>query len=186
MKKKLKNFIANLFAAGILIGIIISLIKAFHVEIIIVLSVIFLLFLIFKVIEDYKIKKEREKIISSGILEIDKMTGYEFEDFLSYLFDELDYIVLNSTNKSGDFGADLIIKNNDSKKIAVQAKRYKNNVPPKAVQEVCGAIGYYNCDQGLVVTNSNLTSSAKKLAKKNNIEVWERDKLINKLSSLNY
>jgi len=185
IKKKFKNFLAYIFAGAILINFLIKLIVEFHIEIIIIVSTIVLFYLVIKLVKDYRIKKEKEKIIKSGILEIDKMTGYEFEDFLSYFFKQLEYEVVEITGKSGDYGADLIIKDKKSKKIAVQAKRYKSKVSPKAVQEVCGALGYYDCDYGIVVTNNYLTSSAKKLARKNNIEVWERNKLIENLNFLN-
>lgn len=185
MKKKSKDFLANLFGLLMLLSIIYNLIIAFHAEIIIILSIMVLLYLGLKIIEDYLEKKKNDKIRDSGILEIDKMSGYEFEAFLKYLFEKLQYDVIKVTSKSGDYGADLIIKDKTLGTIAVQAKRYNNNVSPRAVQEVCGALGYYNCDHGMVVTNSFLTSSAKTLANKNNIEVWERDKLIDKLNSLN-
>ena len=41
------------------------------------------------------------------------------------------------------------------------------------------AIKYYNADSAIVITNSYFTKSAIKLAKVNNVELWDRDKLIN-------
>lgn len=136
-------------------------------------------------IKTHNNRRKQKRIIESGIKRIDNLTGYEFEEFLEAFFKELGYNVLERTSKSGDFGADLIINDNTNNKIAVQAKRYSNKVSPRAVQEVSGALGYYGCDKGLIVTNSYLTSSAKELAKRNRIECWEREELINKLSRLN-
>ena len=78
------------------------------------------------------------------------------------------------TNSSGDQGADLII-NKNGKRIAVQAKRYKNKkVGNKAVQEVLSGKYYYNCDEAWVVTNSNFTDSAYNLSIKTNVELISR------------
>ena len=37
------------------------------------------------------------------------------------------------------------------------------------MQEIAGALKYYNANQGVVVTNSEFTSGAKDLAKANNV-----------------
>jgi len=84
-------------------------------------------------------------------------------------------------------GADLLIKDRTTnKKIAVQAKRHKNNIGLRAIQEVNTAIQYYDCNKGLLVTNSHLTNHAKKLANSiYNVEYWEREDLIKKINQIN-
>ncbi|MCX6290791.1 MAG: restriction endonuclease [Bacteroidetes bacterium] len=99
--------------------------------------------------------------------EFDSMTGTEFEIHVSKVLECHNYIVTHS-GKSGDQGADLIIEK-DGEKIIVQAKRYSGSVGNKAVQEAIGAVGFYDCDKGWVITNSTFTKSAEALAKKNNI-----------------
>ena len=47
-----------------------------------------------------------------------------------------------------------------------------------AVQEVTTSLKAYQCQKGFVVTNSRLTKGAHELAELNDIEVWEREKLI--------
>ena len=70
------------------------------------------------------------------------------------------------TQKNHDFGADIIVTKN-SKKYAIQVKhRNKDNVPVAAIQEVIGAIGYYEADQGIVISNGYYTLNARKLARK--------------------
>lgn len=46
------------------------------------------------------------------------------------------------------------------------------------MQEAYAGAGYYNCDVALVITNSTLTRSAKELAKKLNVAIWENIDLI--------
>lgn len=123
----------------------------------------------------YRKYKKRKKYLNSKIYEIDKMSGLEFEELLSEFFKSQGYKV-SLTKQSNDYGADLILQKNKSK-IIVQAKRYKNKVGIKAVQEIIGAIGYYEADKGMVVTNSYFTTNAINLAKSNNIELWDRSKL---------
>lgn len=81
--------------------------------------------------------------------------------YLKALFQQLGYKP-HVTQKSGDFGADLVMKGKD--KIVIQAKRYgiKNRVSLSAVQEVYGAKAYYKANQAWVVTNSYFTKQAKR------------------------
>ncbi len=97
------------------------------------------------------------------------MSGVEFEVYISNLLKESGFIV-TGTPKTGDQGADIIVKRNN-RTIAIQAKRYKGTVGNKAVQEVVGAIRYYNCDEGWVITDSRFTKSAQDLASKNHIKL---------------
>jgi len=109
------------------------------------------------------------------IEDIDSMNGFEFEDFLSKLFTNMDYKV-EQTKLSSDQGADLIIERNKNKTV-VQAKCYSGKISNKAVQEVVASIKHYKADGGMIVTNSYFTPSAIKLADSNEIRLINRDKL---------
>lgn len=122
-----------------------------------------------------KIKK-RNTYLKSNIRNIDVMTGEEFEEYLGEHFRKQGYKI-NLTQKTNDYGADLIIKKGNEV-IAVQAKRYRDKVGIKAVQEITGALPFYNADKGMVITNSFFTLNAQNLAHTNNIELWDRNKLI--------
>ncbi|MBU8908138.1 restriction endonuclease [Desertibacillus haloalkaliphilus] len=122
-----------------------------------------------------------QRLLSSGILEVDKMNGRQFEEFLGAHFRDDGYHV-KFTPKSRDYGADLIIKKRNEK-IVVQAKRYKKNaVGIKAVQEVYAAKNYYNANHAWVITNNTFSSPAQKLAKKNGVKLIPRDQLIDLLN----
>jgi restriction system protein len=75
----------------------------------------------------------QEKLKRSGMADIDKMDGREFEHYLGILFKNQGYSV-NVTKASGDYGADLVI-GKDGKKIVVQSKRYSKNVGLKAFKK---------------------------------------------------
>ena len=130
-----------------------------------------------KFITEYKKKK---KYLRSGIQSIDSMTGIEFEEYLKAHFGKKGYKV-ESTPASNDYGADLILIKGGIKTV-VQVKRYRGKIGNSAIQEVVGAVGYYKADRCMVVTNSFFTSNGKKLAIANNVELWDRHKLIDEFS----
>lgn len=110
------------------------------------------------------------------IEEIDQMTGYEFEDFLKHFFEKHGYIA-EVTQRSSDFGADLILTKG-SKKFVVQAKRLNTKVGIRAVQEVVAAIKYYKANEAMVVSNQYYSSPAIKLAKSNHVRLIDREELM--------
>ena len=118
-------------------------------------------------------KKRQEKEIELGYQNVEN--GYEFEEYVAKLYEKLGYKT-KVTRKSGDQGAD-IIADKDNKRYVIQAKFYSSSVNNKAVQEVVASIGMYNADYGIVVTNNTYTSSAVELAKANNIELVDGDKI---------
>ena len=118
-------------------------------------------------------KKRQKKEIELGYQDVEN--GYEFEEYVAKLYEKLGYKT-EVTRKSGDQGAD-IIANKDNKKYVIQAKFYSSPVSNKAVQEVVASMGMYNADCGIVVTNNTYTSSAVELAKANNIELVDGNKI---------
>ncbi|MEG4517505.1 MULTISPECIES: restriction endonuclease [unclassified Microcoleus] len=128
------------------------------------------------VLDTLKEEESRKRLLDSGILEVDEMTGKEFENFLYFHFINGGYSV-TLTQDSQDYGADLILYK-DGLKTVVQAKRSKNPVGIKAVQEVAGAVRHYKGNKGRVITNNRFTENAYNLAKSNDVELWDRKKLI--------
>lgn len=115
--------------------------------------------------------------VTYSIEDIDLMSGYEFESFLKKLFEKMGYKV-EHTKFTGDQGGDLVISKLGGKTV-VQAKRCEVKVSNDAVQEVVASINYYKCNKGMVVTNSEFTTSAIELAKSNNITLIDGNKLKN-------
>jgi restriction system protein len=126
----------------------------------------------------------RERIMSSGVRDLDHLDGHAFERYLSYLFENLGCKKVEVTKGSGDFGADIIAEK-DGRRIAIQAKRYSGKVNLKAVQEIYSAKKHYSADIALVVTNNYFANSAIQLAKSTNVYLWDRNKLVHILNSLN-
>jgi HJR/Mrr/RecB family endonuclease len=118
----------------------------------------------------------------SGINEIDRMRGTEFEERMKLLFEDIGYCI-EKTPITGDFGADLIAQR-PGERIAIQCKRYSYPVGVKAVQEVATSVKHYNADRAIVITNNRFTQQAHKLAKTNEVELWDRTRLIEMLCSV--
>lgn len=128
-------------------------------------------------------REEYERIVSSetGILEIDTMGGEKFENFLKHYF-QGEYTV-QKTSVFADYGADLLLQNKDGKvEAVVQAKRHLSKITVTAVYETLGGMAYYGAKKGIVVTNNEFTQNAINLAEKGNIELWNRDTLIERIT----
>lgn len=115
--------------------------------------------------------------------DFDLMSGQEFEQAIAVIFKSMGYKV-SSTPITGDQGIDIIAVRNGIR-IGIQAKCYTGKVGNSAVQEVVAGKQYYNLNRCMVVTNSAFTSSAVKLAKANNVTLWDRKVLQEKLLSYN-
>lgn len=116
----------------------------------------------------------------AGIADVDRLSGQEFEHYLEVLFKRLGYQV-QRTPYQGDFGADLVLRQQGDVKTVVQAKRYHRRVGVKAIQEAVASKQYYHADNVMVVTNSSFTRQAEALAKANRVELWDRDTLVARL-----
>jgi restriction system protein len=123
------------------------------------------------------------KVRRSDIRTVDQMTGDQFEEFLVIFFRLLGFTA-SKTKRTRDQGADLIV-NVNGERVVVQAKRSRNPISNSAVQEVVAAKAFYNATDAWVVTNSYFTQPAKELARANEVELWDRDRLISELSKLN-
>lgn len=130
-----------------------------------------------------KQQKFEEKLRKSGIFEVDQMTGAVFEEYLKRLLQARGYKV-RLTSASGDYGADLVLSIN-SKTIIVQAKRYKNKVGLKAVQEIVSAKSLYRADECWVITNNYFTAPAIKLGVANGVILIDRNQLIEWMVKVN-
>lgn len=106
----------------------------------------------------------------------EKLSGSNFEGLLSRLFEAMGYRV-ELTGRSGDQGGDLIA-NKEGERVLIQAKCYRDwSTGNAAVQQVVGAMKYYDCNKAMVVTTSHFTSEAIVLAKTNQTELVSKEQL---------
>ena len=103
----------------------------------------------------------------------DSMDGHQFEEYCANLLKLNGFSSVEVTKASGDQGIDIIAYKN-SIKYGIQCKLYSKPVGNTAVQEVYAGKDFYNCHIGIVLTNSTFTSSAKQLADKLGIILWDK------------
>ena len=135
-------------------------------------------------IRNKKNRKRKAKYINSNMQNVDLMKGIEFEEFLLVHLNNNGY-KCKLTKATNDYGADLLIEKNNIKTV-VQAKRYFKKVGIKAIQEVSGAKGYFKADKTLVITNNYYTKNAIALAKANNVELWNRPRLMQEIKKMHF
>ncbi|MDE6412309.1 MAG: restriction endonuclease [Eubacterium sp.] len=111
-----------------------------------------------------------------ALKDVDKMNGYEFEQFTGKLLKNIGYENVVVTPKSNDYGIDVTC-NKDGKKFAIQCKCYSSKLGNSPVQEAVAGKQYYKCDVGVVLTNNYFTENAKELANANGILLWDRTEL---------
>ena len=183
-KKKIKQEESLLQLSLIVLGLIgyyftNSIIKTFFIIIIPALCFV----IAYVTYQTIKKQKNTTRLRNSGINEIDKMDGIQFESYLASLFTALGYKA-KTTNAAGDYGADLVMIK-DQLKIVVQAKRYSKNVGIKAIQEISASKQHYNANEAWVVTNSYYTKPAVALALSNDVRLIDRNELINFILDIN-
>ena len=87
----------------------------------------------------------------------------EFESLVGELLAAMGFEEVELTPMSGDGGIDvrgtLVVGDAVRIRMAVQAKRWKNNVSRQIVQQVRGSLGAH--EQGLIITTSDFSSGAK-------------------------
>ena len=104
-------------------------------------------------------------------------TGADFERFI---IDGLlkAGLTVHDTPSSGDYGADLVFDYRGLRFVG-QCKYYAKAVGLQAVQEIIGALGYYEAAYGIVFTNSTFTQQAKNLAASNRILLLDGEAIVN-------
>ena len=107
-----------------------------------------------------------------------------FEKYTGELLKANGFTKVEVTQCSGDFGVDVIAYKDDIK-YAIQCKKYSSPVGVKAVQEVIGSKSMNGCHVAVVLTNNTFTKQAIELAEKNNVLLWNRDKLIELINNYN-
>lgn len=94
---------------------------------------------------------------------IRKMDPGEFEELVGELLASLGFEEITVTERHGDGGIDvrgtLVVGEVIKTQMAVQVKRWKNNVQSGTVQQVRGSLGTH--EQGLIVTTSDFSRGAR-------------------------
>jgi HJR/Mrr/RecB family endonuclease len=108
-----------------------------------------------------------------------QLSGPQFEQFLGWFFEQQDYNVTRMKS-SHDKGGDLIIERARERTV-IQAKRRKKTIGVQAIQECFTAKAYYKANHALVITTSKISRPAVDLAHRLEVEIWDRERLLQEL-----
>lgn len=106
----------------------------------------------------------------------DTMEGHDFEYYCADLLRNDGFYNVEVTQGSGDQGIDILAEKAGIR-YGIQCKCYSNNIGNKAVQEAFAGKTFYHCHVAAVLTNRYFTRSAKQLAEKDQVLLWDRDEL---------
>jgi HJR/Mrr/RecB family endonuclease len=119
--------------------------------------------------------RERQRLQALSTIDIDVMSGWDFEKYVAALLKAQGYTNISLTERF-DHGVD-IIATKDGIRWGVQVKRHRSIIKDDAVRQVIAGLNHYKCKQGMVVTNSVFTTRAKITAKENNCILVDKDML---------
>lgn len=117
------------------------------------------------------------------LAQIDNMSGYGFESFITDLLKKNGFSNVYTTKSSGDHGADVIGELNGIK-YAFQCKRSESKIGVKPIGEVLRGMNHYQCPKGVIITNNYFTPQAQMESKVNNVELWDRRKVLSLCKSV--
>lgn len=93
------------------------------------------------------------------------MPPQKFEELIRSLLEEMGFDEAETTSYSNDKGIDVrgVLRTNplSTVKVAIQAKRWKNNVGSGVVRDLRGSLKVADAEQGLIITPSDFTPDAK-------------------------
>lgn len=111
----------------------------------------------------FQIEEQNRKCRAELLTRLLKMSPAEFEEIVGRLLAEMGFEEILVTKISGDGGIDvrgtLVVGEVIRNRMAVQVKRWKNNVQSPTVQQVRGSLGAH--EHGLIVTTSDFSKGAR-------------------------
>jgi HJR/Mrr/RecB family endonuclease len=130
--------------------------------------------------------KTETKSKSLSLLDIDRLNPNLFEASIAALYKKQGFEIY-LTPYSNDKGVDVVVLKNGENYL-IQVKQTKSLVGNEAIQEICTAKNYYENKFNeqfnlLTVTNNDYSSSAKILAKTNDIQLFNRNHLENLINT---
>ncbi|WP_194541028.1 restriction endonuclease [Paenibacillus sp. JZ16] len=114
--------------------------------------------------------------------DVHNLSGPDFERLMELYYKDQGYAV-ERVGGSGDSEVDLILRGKEGYKIAVQCKRWKQNVGNDIVLRLKAGKQVHGCYDAWVVTTSNFTKDARRDAERLNIQLINGIALENKLNA---
>lgn len=127
-------------------------------------------------------KKKKQAFSAIEIAKIDTMSGIEVERYLQQLLMIQGYSVA-MTPASGDLGVDLVAIRR-TERVAIQVKRSNSKISRRAISDAVAGKGHYQCNQAMVITNSDFTTGARTLSRSTGCILIDRQILAHWIAQL--
>lgn len=118
----------------------------------------------------YQIQRNNNEVRKHLLNRLHEMSPDEFEGLIARLLVDLGFEEVDITSYSKDGGIDvrgtLVVGDVIRTRMAVQVKRWKNNIQTPTVQQVRGSLGTH--EQGLIITTSDFSKGARQEAERPN------------------
>ena len=126
-----------------------------------------------------KNRRAWDRAFTSGMPELDGLSGEAFESRISGLLRSLGYKT-EITKATEDAGGDIIALRRQ-KTTVVHTKHQATEVGVEAIQKAIASRQHYEASSALVVTNSTFTRQARELASRAGVDLWDRAALTKRL-----
>jgi HJR/Mrr/RecB family endonuclease len=126
-----------------------------------------------------KNRRAWDRAFTSGMPELDGLSGEAFESRISGLLRSLGYKT-EITKATEDAGGDIIALRRQ-KTTVVHTKHQAAEVGVEAIQKAIASRQHYEASSALVVTNSTFTPQARELASRAGVDLWDRAALTKRL-----
>jgi restriction system protein len=133
----------------------------------------------------YQIEQHNKEVRRQLLKQIGAMAPADFESLVGRLLTTIGFDLVSVT-PSNDGGIDvrgtLVVGDSIKIRMAVQAKRWKNNVQAPIVQQVRGSLGAH--EQGLIITSGSFSAGARKEAERPDatpVALMDGEQLVNLL-----
>jgi restriction system protein len=126
-----------------------------------------------------KNRRAWDQAFTSGMPELDGLSGEAFESRISGLLRSLGYKT-EITKATEDAGGDIIALRRQ-KTTVVHTKHQAAEVGVEAIQKAIASRQHYEASSALVVTNSTFTRQARELASRAGVDLWDRAALTKRL-----
>lgn len=118
-------------------------------------------------------------------INIDDMSGTDFEHFCADLLRVNGYTDVQITAGAGDHGIDIIAEK-DEMKWGFQCKRWgaETHIGNDVVRDTFAGKAFYHCDIAAIIATTQFTRKAEEYARETGILLWGQDKLYRLMEKL--
>lgn len=173
-RTNLINLILALVCVVLVLGILDSLMSTLTGWLLLIAAMILAGAVVF-LLKIYPAWRRSEACRALRLADVDNMSGVQFEQYVNELLKAQGYKT-EMTPARNDYGVDIVAER-DGVRLAVQCKRYGENISRGAVSDAVSGKHYYNCGQAMVVTNRHFRQGARELAGASQCFLVDRDTL---------